>query len=286
MIFRIITLICCLSFSLMTSAQASGGQIRRKTNASSSAKPSRGNSVNRTSSRQFTTEQKSIANNIVSNMVYVEGGSFIMGAPEGSSFEKPAHQVSLSSFYIAKYEVTQKEWRTVMGYIPKDLAYQGDDLPIFRVSWYECQKFIKKLNSMTGKQFRLPTEAEWEYAAKGGNRSHGYIYSGSDNATDVAWFSENSGGTLQPVGLLKPNELGIYDMSGNMFEWCNDWYGPYSSNSQVNPTGPDTGQAKVIRGGDYALLGTLLGGSHAQTIKKRGQNYPDMGGGFRLALPL
>ena len=187
------------------------------------------------------------------NMVYVEGGTFIMGATaEQKNTEKreePAHSVTLSSFYIGKYEVTQALWKAVMGSNPSD--WKGDNLPVEQVSWDDCQTFLRKLNAMTGNNFRLPTEAEWEYAARGGNRSRGYQYSGNNNLSDVAWYDGNSGNKTHPVGTKAPNELGIYDMSGNVWEWCQDWYGDYSSSAQTNPTGPSSGSYRVCRGGSW-----------------------------------
>ena len=164
------------------------------------------------------------------NMVFVQGGSFQMGSNNGQSDEKPVHSVTVSDFYIVKYEVTQKEWRDIMGSNPS--KWKGDNLPVEKVSWDDVQTFIKKLNAKTGLNYRLPTEAEWEYAARGGNKSNGYKYSGSNDIGSVAWYASNSGSKTHSVGQKKPNELGIYDMTGNVWEWCNDWYGDYSSSSQ------------------------------------------------------
>ena len=191
-------------------------------------------------------------------MVKVEAGTFMMGAtPEmekPNSDEKPVHQVTLTNdYYMGKYEVPQALWEAVMGSNPS--KYKGDNLPVEKVSWNDCQEFISKLNSLTGRKFRLPTEAEWEYAARGGKRSRGYQYSGNSNISDVAWYDGNSGSKTHPVGTKQANELGIYDMSGNVYEWCLDWYGSYSSSSQTNPTGADSGSKRVYRGGswyDYA----------------------------------
>ena len=188
------------------------------------------------------------------DMVRVEAGTFTMGAtPEMENprdDEKPAHQVTLTNdYYIGKYEVTQALWQAVMGNNPSN--FKGDNLPVEMVSWNECQEFISKLNSITGKTFRLPTEAEWEYAARGGNKSRGYQYSGSINLSDVAWYKDNSGVKTHAVGSKQGNELGIYDMAGNVMEWCQDWYGFYSSSSQVNPTGANSGSCRVIRGGSW-----------------------------------
>ena len=163
--------------------------------------------------------------------------------------EKPAHSVTLSSFYIGKYEVTQSLWKAVIGSNPSN--WKGDNLPVENVSWNDCQTFLSKLNAMTGKNFRLPTEAEWEYAARGGNLSRGYQYSGSKKIDDVAWYNNNSGGETHPVGTKAPNELGIYDMSGNVWEWCQDWYGDYHDYSQTNPTGPSSASGRVNRGGSW-----------------------------------
>ena len=143
--------------------------------------------------------------------------------------------------------MTQALWQTVMGNNPS--KFKGDNLPVEQVKWKDCQKFLSKLNRITGKMFRLPTEAEWEYAARGGNKSRGYQYSGSNNLSDVAWYDDNSGNKTHAVGTKQPNELGIYDMSGNVSEWCQDWYGEYNSSSQVNPTGANSGSYRVGRGG-------------------------------------
>lgn len=183
-------------------------------------------------------------------MVYVEGGTFTMGSSssdsDAKSDEMPAHEVTLDNFLIGETEVTQELWQAVMGNNP---SYRRGDLqrPVDYVSWDDCQTFIKKLNRLTGKKFRLPTEAEWEYAARGGRESNGYKYSGSNTVGDVAWFDYRSS-----VKSKQPNELGIYDMSGGVREWCSDWYGSYSSDAQTNPTGPSSGSDRVLRGGGGA----------------------------------
>ena len=194
---------------------------------------------------------------LINNMVYVSGGTFTMGgtSEQGSDAydnEKPTHNVTLSSYYICKYEVTQALWRVVMGSAPS--YFKGDNLPVEQVSWDDCQTFINRLNSYTGRNFRLPTEAEWEFAARGGNYSHHYKYSGSNYIGDVAWYGDNSDSRTHPVGTKQPNELGLYDMSGNVWEWCSDWYGSYSSYSQSNPTGPNSGSDRVERGGSWIDL--------------------------------
>ena len=184
-------------------------------------------------------------------MVKVSGGTFTMGATsemkEPWNDEKPTHQVTLSSYYIGETEVTQALWKAVMGSNPS--IFKGDNLPVEEVSWNDCQTFISRLNSLTGKRFRLPTEAEWEFAARGGNQSRHTQYSGSSRIDDVAWYKDNSGDKTHPVKTKQPNELGIYDMSGNVYEWCQDWYGSYSSYAQTNPTGAGSGSRRVYRGG-------------------------------------
>ena len=218
-------------------------------------------------------------------MVYVEGGTFTMGATkeQGSDAydsEKPTHQVTLSSFYIGKYEVTQAEWEAVMGSNPS--GFKGANLPVENVNWYDCQEFIRKLNELTGKQFRLPTEAEWEYAARGGKRSYGEKYAGGGDIANVAWFEDNSGGKTHPVGTKRANELGLYDMSGNVWERCQDWYGSYSSASQTNPQGPATGTYRVSRGGSWSQVAGFGRVSCRGMFRPNGREYHL---GLRLALP-
>ena len=187
-------------------------------------------------------------------MVKVEAGSFNMGAtPEMKKpydWEKPVHRVTLTNdYYIGKYEVTQALWQAVMGSNPS--GFKGDNLPVEMVSWGDCQDFISKLNAMTGKRFRLPSEAEWEYAARGGKKSRGYLYSGSNAIGDVAWYEGNSSFMTHAVGTKQPNELGIYDMTGNVCEWCQDRFGSYSSSPQTNPTGAVSGAYRVDRGASW-----------------------------------
>ena len=192
------------------------------------------------SNRTFT------ANGVSFTMVGVQGGTFQMGSTDGGDDEKPVHSVTLSSYYIGQTEVTQALWKAVMGSNPS--YFKGDNLPVEMVSWHDCQTFIQKINQLTGETFRLPTEAEWEFAAKGGRQSKGYTYSGSNTVGDVAWFIGNSSDRTHPVATKSPNELGIYDMSGNVYEWCQDWYGDYSSSAQTNPAGPTSGSYRVCRG--------------------------------------
>ena len=226
------------------------------------------------------------AQNPVIDMIFVQGGTFTMGCtPEQGNDcdddEKPAHKVTVSDFYIGKYEVTQAQWKAVMGNNPS--GFKGDNLPVERVSWDDVQEFIRKLNAQTGKQYRLPTEAEWEFAARGGNKSKGYKYSGSNTPGDVAWawYDDNSGQRTHNVGTKSPNELGIYDMSGNVFEWCNNYRGDYSSNVQNNPKGPSTGSARVVRGGSWDYNTRYLRVSHRFNVTPAGRNSLF---GFRLVL--
>ena len=193
-----------------------------------------------------------VKNGITIDMVKVEAGTFMMGATSEMQNpldrEKPVHQVTLTNdYYMGKYEVTQALWQAVTGKNPS--KFKGDNLPVEQVSWKDCQKFISKLNSMTGRKFRLPTEAEWEYAARGGKKSRGYQYSGSSTVSDVAWYDGNSGDKTHPVGTKQANELGIYDMTGNVLEWCQDWYDSYVRSSQTNPIGAVSGVSRVWRGG-------------------------------------
>ena len=218
-------------------------------------------------------------------MIKVAGGTFTMGCTseqggDCDSDEKPAHQVTLSDYYIGQTEVTVGLWRAVMGNDPSYFK-KGDNYPVEYVSWNDCQDFIRKLNSLTGKNFSLPTEAQWEYAARGGNKSGHYKYAGSYSIGNVAWYGDNSGGATHPVATKAPNELGIYDMSGNVWEWCKDWYGSYSSSSQTNPTGASSGSNRVLRGGSW--------NNRARHCRVSDRNYcsPDLrysSDGLRLVL--
>lgn len=198
------------------------------------------------------------------DMAKVQGGTFKMGAQSSSSSqdnydnnaysdEKPVHQVTVSTFYISKSLVTQYLWYVVMGSYPNISSQYGlgEDYPVYNVSYTQCQQFISKLKTLTGKNFRMPTEAEWEFAARGGNSSGGTVYSGSNTVGSVAWYSQNASGKTHPVAQKQANELNIYDMNGNLWEWCSDWYGNYSSSAQTNPTGASSGNSRVIRGGGY-----------------------------------
>jgi len=221
-------------------------------------------------------------------MVFVGGGLFTMGCtPEqGSdceSIEMPAHQVTLSDFYIGKYEVTQAQWKAVMGSDNNPSEFKGDDLPVEMVSRYDVQGFIARLNAMTEKNYRLPTEAEWEYAARGGNRSRGYKYSGSDNVDEVAWYVENSGFKTHPVGTKLPNELGIYDMSGNVGEMVFDSFLRYSDAARINPAASAVA-LHVIRGLGW---NADAGQNYSVRVPFRAANVPDFRSnrlGFRLVI--
>ncbi|MGL4993041.1 MAG: SUMF1/EgtB/PvdO family nonheme iron enzyme [Bacteroidales bacterium] len=218
------------------------------------------------------------------DMVHVEGGSFFMGAtPEQGDDayedEKPVHKVTLSSYSIGKHQVTQALWVAVMGSNPSRNK-QGGSYPVESVSWNHCQEFINKLNSITGKKFALPTEAQWEFAARGGVKSQGFKFAGSNNLDEVAWYSVNTGDKIHPVGEKKANELGIYDMSGNVWEWCSDRFADYSSSDQTDPTGSTSGYNRVIRGGS---CWDGAGGCRSSCRGYGGPSYCDDDYGLRLA---
>ena len=223
-------------------------------------------------------------NGVSFELLYVKGGTFTMGCtPEQNgdcnNDEKPTHKVTLDDYYIGKFEVTQDLWVAVMGKNPSNK--KGDDLPVENVSWNDVQDFIRQLNQLTGENFSLPTEAQWEYAARGGCKSKGYKYSGGNILGNVAWYADNSGSTPHPVGTRDPNELGLYDMSGNVWEWCYDWYGGYSSESQTNPTGPTAGSIRVLRGGSWSYFAGLSRVSY-RLYGQPGSRFS--GRGFRLVL--
>lgn len=203
------------------------------------------------------------------DMAKIDGGTFTMGAQSTSysqinydkdadSDEQPTHSVTLSSYYMGKTPVTQRLWYVIMGSYPdiSNTYGRGDDYPIYNVTYTQCEQFITKLNSLTNKKFRMPTEAEWEFAARGGNNNNKYKYSGSNTIGVVAWYGSNAGGKTHPVAQKEANEVNLYDMSGNVWEWCSDWYGNYSVTAQTNPKGTSSGPGKVIRGGGYDDLPT------------------------------
>ena len=241
---------------------------------------------------QFPNNVHSFSVNGVSfEMIVVEEGTFTMGttAEQGGDAEddeRPAHIVNLDAFFIGKYEVTQALWKAVMGNNPS--YFKGDDLPVEQVSWLDCQEFISQLNlscadQLNGKRFCLPTEAQWEYAARGGNKAQGYKYSGSNIVGEVAWLKDNSGSKTHIVGTKSPNEIGLYDMSGNVYEWCNDWYGYYDNETQTNPSGAHSDSCRISRGGSWRYNAKYCRTSF------RSNQAPDLRCnriGFRLALCL
>ena len=218
------------------------------------------------------------------SMVKVEGGTFTMGATreQGSnnSNQQPTHKVTLSTYYIGETEVTQELWQAVMGNNPSH--FKGAKLPVENVSWNECQQFISKINKLTGRKFRLPTEAEWEFAARGGKAGKGYKYSGSNNADAVAWHEGNSNNTTHKVGTKAANELGIYDMSGNVWEWCQDWFGDYSTTAQTNPKGASSGTDRLNRGGGWCHEAKFATVFYRGTSGKPDRKVDNLG--FRLVL--
>ncbi len=228
------------------------------------------------------------------DMVYVKGGTFQMGSTNDDSVKMLVHSVTVNKFYIGKYEVTQKEWEDVMGSNPSRKYGFGNNYPVYFVSWYDAVEFCNAKSEtesltpcydlnywscdFTANGYRLPTEAEWEFAARGGNRSNGYQYSGSNDIDSVAWYRNNASKKTHPVGRKEANELGVYDMTGNVFEWCNDWYERYSSSSQTNPRGASTGSDRVYRGGSS-------GGRTGLNLAFRHCINPDYGDGhlgFRI----
>jgi formylglycine-generating enzyme required for sulfatase activity len=230
-------------------------------------------------------------------MIKVVGGTFWMGCSKEQqsscgSDENPVHSVMVNSFKISKHEITQTQWELIMGTTVRQqrdkanatlpLGDKGDNYPMYYVSWTEAQEFISRLNAATGKNYRLPTEAEWEYAARGGNQSQGYKYSGSNKLSEVAWFTDNSNNQTHTVGTKKANELDIHDMNGNVWEWCLDWYGNYSIPSQQNPTGASSGSNRVSRGGGWDNYANYC---RVTTRSNRSPDYRGSDLGFRIVLP-
>ncbi|NLA39893.1 MAG: formylglycine-generating enzyme family protein [Smithella sp.] len=216
-------------------------------------------------------------------MVFVKGGCYRMGDTFGDGWddEKPVHEVCINDFYIGKYEVTQGQWKAVMGENPSSFKNCGDNCPVETVSWNDIQQFLQRLNSRSGKQYRLPTEAEWEYAARSGGKSE--KYAGGNDVDAVAWYYKNSGSNTHPLGQKRPNGLGLYDMSGNVWEWCSDWYGEkyYSQSPRDNPDGPSSGSYRVLRGGSW---GTRPGFVRAAYRVRFNPGVRVYGSGFRMAL--
>ncbi len=301
----ILALALIATTSVPTQAEPTATTQSKKTTRTTKTKPKakartgrnrgeQGSSSKENTHLTYTPQNKTYTvNGITFTMVEVRGGTFTMGATEeqGSEawqIELPTHKVTLPSYYIGQTEVTCGLWETVMGYNPTNFIGGDDTFPVDGVSWNDVQTFISKLNSMTGMKFRLPTEAEWEFAARGGTMSKGYKYSGSNHINVVAWYYENlayeNGPTVfHSVGTRAPNELGIYDMSGNVVEWCQDWYTYWTSSKSVyNPTGPKSGYNRVCRGG------CVLNDAKQCRVSFRGDiNRPDEGKaglGFRLAM--
>jgi len=216
-------------------------------------------------------------------LVCVEGGTFQMGGQdnEAREEEKPVHKVEVSTFYIGKYPITQAQYRKIMNNNPSH--FKGDDLPVEEVSWEDAVEFCHRLSALTNKIYRLPTEAEWEYAARGGNKSHRYKYAGSNNLGTVAWYSGNSGNKTKNVGAKNDNELGLHDMSGNVWEWCHDWYSSayYKNSPGKNPKGPASGPYRVLRGGSWGS-----GADGCRVAFRRGSTSAHRIGshGFRVVL--
>lgn len=241
------------------------------------------------SSCSSISDQDFEVNGVKFRMIAVEGGSFMMGATPGQGEdardnEKPAHKVTVDDFYIGETEVTQDLWFAVMGNNPSYFKSDEGNLPVENVSWNDVQTFIKKLNVITGQHFRLPFEAEWEYAARGGKKSTDKKYAGSDDVDDVAWHKDNSKGVTHAVASKRANELGIYDMSGNVWEWCEDWYGDYSEDELVNPQGAIEGKDVVTKGGGWYKFDDEIDRWRPSYRDKGEMDYKSINGGFRLSL--
>ena len=260
-------------FLLMVALMLSGSAVPRGFQANNMVHPCippavSGNSEGGSIPGVIKTETFTV-NGVSFTMVTVKGGKFIMGTTDehdgdAGDKESPPHQVTVSTFSIGQCEVTQALWLAVMGTNPSYFSCThgyADNLqrPVENVSWYDCRIFTSRLNKLTGRQFRLPTEAEWEYAARGGKQSQGYTYAGGNSIDEVSWYrdampthvSGAAGYGTQPVATKSPNELGLYDMSGNVWEWCFDRFGPYSKKSQKNPIGPNSGTCRINRGGSW-----------------------------------
>jgi formylglycine-generating enzyme len=235
----------------------------------------------------ITATQNSETDNIEMKFVYIPGGCFQMGDTfgDGNSDEKPVHEVCVSEYYMGKYEVTQGQWKEVMGNNPSEYKNCGDSCPVENVSWNDVQEFIRKLNNKSGKNYRLPTEAEWEYAARSGGKREKWAGTSSESSLeDYAWYNDNSGSKTPPVGQKQPNGLGLFDMTGNVVEWCSDWYGDdyYKYSPRDNPSGPSSGSSRVFRGGSW---GHDAAYARAALRFRNGPDFRNSILGFRLVLP-
>jgi sulfatase modifying factor 1 len=247
--------ICTLAIAILISLSMFGQATTQTTQAG----PPQGKASKAPSKPKTPIDPKlaEVVKSIEEKMIKIEGGSFTMGCfnPQDTEcyfWEKPRHNITISTFYVCKFDVTQKEWKALMGATPA--AKYCAECPVVNVTWFDAQLFINKLNQLSGKNYRLPTEAEWEYTAKGGNKSHGYKYAGGDEALTVAWYDSVISREVHPVGQKAPNELGMYDMSGNVWQWCSDWFNEkyYSSSPSNNPSGPSTAtKDRVVRGGSW-----------------------------------
>jgi formylglycine-generating enzyme required for sulfatase activity len=231
---------------------------------------------------EFTIE---FGDGVNMEFVLINSGSFMMGSSEqeGDSDETPRHKVTITKpFYLGKYEVTQEQWKKVMGNNPS--SFRGNDNPVDTVSWKDCIAFTEKLSSMMGRKLTLPSEAQWEYACRAGSIYKWFYVADDLNAGDYGWIDSNSGGTTHPVGLKEPNEWGLYDMYGNIQEWCLDWYqNPYADGEAVDPSGPKEGDSRVIRGGGW---GDFLDNARSSYRNANGENEANDGTGFRCVLYL
>jgi formylglycine-generating enzyme required for sulfatase activity len=215
-------------------------------------------------------------------MIAIEGGTFTMGSSE----EKPTHTVTVSSFSMGKYEITVAEYKAFCTAVGRSMPYApswgwNDKHPMVRVNFNDANAYCSWLSETTGQNYRLPTEAEWEYAARGGQKNKGYTYSGGNDIEEAGWCSDNAGGQTQAVGRKQSNELGLYDMSGNVWEWCSDWYGSYTSEAQTNPRGASKGTNRVLRGGSWYFVAACC-----RVDFRRGSDPEDLdgGNGFRVVL--
>ena len=243
------------------------------------------------------TDQTFTVGDVTFKMIFVKGGTFRMGSDSGGDDERPVHNVTVSDFYMGEFEVTQALWQEVMGttvYQQRDKADPswpmrgvGSDYPMYYVNYAEAEEFCGRLNQRLrsqlpeGYSFALPTEAEWEYAARGGNKTSAYTYSGSNDLSEVAWYDDNSNSATHAAGSKRANELGLYDMSGNVWEWCADWYGSYSSSSQTDPRGPSSGSYRVLRGGSWGRDASYC---RVANRNRDSPSYRYYYGGFRLAI--